>query len=65
MSKKPAKPAADPNAAPKKRSKLKLALTVVMTSAEDNPSARSGYRDELHGLAARLIEAAAQEAAGG
>ena len=42
-----------------------LALTVVMTSAEDNPSARSGYRDELHGLAARLIEAAAQEAAGG
>ena len=42
-----------------------LALTIVMTSAEDNPSARSGYRDELHGLAARLIEAAAQEAAGG
>ena len=42
-----------------------LALTVVMTSAEDNPSARTGYRDALHALAARLIEAAAQEAAGG
>ena len=30
MSKKPAKPAADPNAAPKKRSKLKLALLALV-----------------------------------
>ncbi len=35
-----------------------LRLTIVMTSAEDNPSARTGYRDELHALAAGIIVAA-------
>ena len=29
-------------------------LTVVMTSAEDNPSARTGYRDDLHALFAEI-----------
>jgi CubicO group peptidase (beta-lactamase class C family) len=33
-----------------------LELTIVMTSAEDNPSARSGYRDDLHALASGIIE---------
>jgi CubicO group peptidase (beta-lactamase class C family) len=32
-----------------------LGLTVVMTSAEDNPSARSGHRDDLHALLAEII----------
>ncbi|MCK0196084.1 beta-lactamase family protein [Ancylobacter sp. 6x-1] len=31
-------------------------MTIVMTSATDQPSARTGYRDELHALAADLIE---------
>ena len=30
-------------------------LSVVMTSREDAPSARTGYRDQLHGLMADLI----------
>lgn len=34
-----------------------LALTVVMTSDDTNPSARSGYRDQLHGLLAGVISA--------
>jgi CubicO group peptidase (beta-lactamase class C family) len=34
-----------------------LKLTIVMTSAEDNPSARNGYRDELHALATGVIAA--------
>lgn len=37
-----------------------LEMTVAMTSREDNPSARTGYRDELHGLLQRLADAAAQ-----
>jgi len=32
-----------------------LALTVAMTSDEGDPSARSGYRDELHDLLAKII----------
>jgi CubicO group peptidase (beta-lactamase class C family) len=32
-------------------------LTIVMTSQEDNPSARTGYRDALHELAARVARA--------
>lgn len=32
-----------------------LGLTVVMTSEEDNPSARNGYRDALHDLLADII----------
>ncbi|EHS54147.1 beta-lactamase [Rhizobium sp. PDO1-076] len=35
-----------------------LDLTVTMTSNEAAPSARTGYRDELHGLVARMIETA-------
>ncbi len=35
-----------------------LGLTVVMTSDENNPSARTGYRDSLHGLLAGVIAAA-------
>lgn len=35
----------------------RLALTVTMTSNEAAPSARTGYRDELHGLVTRIIEA--------
>jgi CubicO group peptidase (beta-lactamase class C family) len=34
-----------------------LGLTVVMTSAEDNPSARNGHRDDLHALLAEVIGA--------
>jgi CubicO group peptidase (beta-lactamase class C family) len=34
-----------------------LGLTVVMTSAEDNPSARNGHRDDLHALLAEIIGA--------
>lgn len=37
-----------------------LDLTVVMTSAEDNPSARTGYRNALHALLARIAGAAAE-----
>ncbi|WP_311272242.1 MULTISPECIES: serine hydrolase [unclassified Rhizobium] len=33
-------------------------LSVVMTSREDAPSARTGYRDQLHGLMASIISAA-------
>ncbi len=32
-------------------------LSVVMTSREDAPSARTGYRDQLHGLMAEIITA--------
>lgn len=35
-----------------------LGLTVAMTSEENGPSARSGYRDALHGLLARIIATA-------
>ncbi len=35
-----------------------LDLTVTMTSNEAAPSARTGYRDELHGLVSRMIETA-------
>lgn len=31
-------------------------LTVVMTSREDAPSARTGYRDQLHGLMESIIQ---------
>jgi CubicO group peptidase (beta-lactamase class C family) len=34
-----------------------LGLTVVMTSDENSPSARTGYRDALHGLLAEIIGA--------
>ncbi|WP_420832203.1 serine hydrolase domain-containing protein [Rhizobium cauense] len=34
-----------------------LDLTVVMTSAESGPSARTGYRDALHGVLAEIIAA--------
>jgi len=33
-----------------------LGLTVTMTSDESAPSARTGYRDELHGLLTRIVE---------
>ncbi|MDS7597373.1 serine hydrolase [Agrobacterium tumefaciens] len=33
-------------------------LSVVMTSREDAPSARTGYRDQLHGLMENIIRAA-------
>jgi CubicO group peptidase (beta-lactamase class C family) len=36
-----------------------LNLTVVMTSEDDNPSARSGYRDQLHDLLGDIITATA------
>ncbi|MNS91531.1 hypothetical protein D3C72_1256250 [compost metagenome] len=32
-------------------------LSVVMTSREDAPSARTGYRDQLHGLMEVIIRA--------
>ena len=35
-----------------------LGLTVTMTSNDSAPSARTGYRDELHGLMTRIIEIA-------
>jgi CubicO group peptidase (beta-lactamase class C family) len=35
------------------------ALTVVMTSADNNPAARTGYRDALNGLMAQTIAALA------
>jgi CubicO group peptidase (beta-lactamase class C family) len=34
-----------------------LALTVVMTSNADRPAGRTGYRDSLHGLMGKIIEA--------
>jgi CubicO group peptidase (beta-lactamase class C family) len=34
----------------------RLDLTVVMTSSDSGPSARSGYRDELHNLLADIID---------
>ncbi|MEY9103359.1 serine hydrolase domain-containing protein [Sinorhizobium fredii] len=34
-----------------------LKLTVVMTSEETGPSARSGYRDALHGVLAEIVSA--------
>jgi CubicO group peptidase (beta-lactamase class C family) len=37
-----------------------LALTVVMTSGDSGPSARSGYRDDLHNLLAEIIGAVRQ-----
>jgi len=33
------------------------AVAIAMTSDPDEPSGRTGYRDELHGLAARLLTA--------
>lgn len=36
-----------------------LQLTVAMTSNENNPAARTGYRDELHRLAGEIIVEAA------
>ena len=33
-----------------------LELTVAMTSDETKPSARTGYRDQLHGLMADIID---------
>ncbi|WP_034857003.1 serine hydrolase domain-containing protein [Sinorhizobium sojae] len=33
-----------------------LKLTVVMTSEQDGPSARTGYRDALHGVLANIID---------
>lgn len=41
-----------------------LALTVVMTSAADVPSARTGYVDELHRLLSEQIIPAAEAASG-
>lgn len=41
-----------------------LALTVVMTSAVDVPSGRTGYVDELHGLMSDAIIPAAEAASG-
>ncbi|WEX07331.1 serine hydrolase [Chelativorans sp. AA-79] len=38
-----------------------LDLTVVMTSAENQPSARNGHRDDLHGLMEDIITATARE----
>jgi CubicO group peptidase (beta-lactamase class C family) len=32
-----------------------LQLTVVMTSEQDGPSARNGYRDNLHAVLADII----------
>ncbi|WP_390919566.1 serine hydrolase domain-containing protein [Neorhizobium turbinariae] len=37
-----------------------LALTAVMTSSDSGPSARSGYRDDLHDLLAEIIDAVRQ-----
>lgn len=37
-----------------------LAMTVVMTSDDARPSARTGHRDQLHALLGRLVEAAAR-----
>jgi CubicO group peptidase (beta-lactamase class C family) len=39
-----------------------VGLTVVMTSADRQPSARTGYRDELHELLAAIIAAVSQPA---
>ncbi|WP_249729709.1 MULTISPECIES: serine hydrolase [unclassified Chelatococcus] len=41
-----------------------LDLTVVMTSDEGNPSARTGYRDQLNGLMRSIIMAVADGAVG-
>ncbi|CAH1653512.1 6-aminohexanoate hydrolase [Hyphomicrobiales bacterium] len=41
-----------------------LDLTVVMTSDEGNPSARTGYRDQLNGLMQSIIMAVADGAVG-
>lgn len=38
-----------------------LDLTVVMTSDEDNPSARTGYRNALHGLLRGIMTPLAQD----
>jgi CubicO group peptidase (beta-lactamase class C family) len=32
-----------------------LGMTVVMTSDESGPSARNGYRDQLHALLSEII----------
>lgn len=40
-----------------------LGLTVVMTSADDQPSARSGHRNELHGLMMDIVAAIGAETA--
>ena len=39
-----------------------LELTVAMTSDETEPSARTGYRDRLHGLMADIINRVEAEA---
>ena len=41
-----------------------LQLTVAMTSDENNPAARNGYRDSLHSLAGEIIAAVASSEAG-
>jgi CubicO group peptidase (beta-lactamase class C family) len=41
-----------------------LGLTVAMTSNENNPAARNGYRDSLHSLAGEIIAAVASSEAG-
>ena len=42
-----------------------LALSVVMTSDENSPSAANGHRDALHALMGEIIEAVRQEDAAG
>lgn len=37
-----------------------IGLTVAMTSREDDPSARSGHRDDLHALLGEIIGAVAE-----
>jgi CubicO group peptidase (beta-lactamase class C family) len=39
-----------------------LELTVVLTSDDASPAGRTGYRDTLHGLMARIMEAMADPA---
>lgn len=39
-----------------------LDLTVVMTSDENSPSGSTGYRDDLHGLLAKIIDVVRSEA---
>ncbi|HEY9549634.1 MAG TPA: 6-aminohexanoate hydrolase, partial [Kiloniellaceae bacterium] len=40
-----------------------LGLTVIMTSTENHPSARSGHRDRLHGLMRSIVAAMKAEQA--
>ena len=41
-----------------------LATTVVMTSDPNQPSGRTGYRDELHGFMEELISGGAVDCQG-